>query len=48
MPDLARSHALQALAKVEAGEDPMDEKLAKRSAITVKDLADKLRTSTSI
>jgi hypothetical protein len=34
-PDAARSWALQALASVEAGDDPLERKLEKYRAITV-------------
>lgn len=40
-PEMARSRALQGLAKVSAGEDPMEERRAKRDAITVNELAAK-------
>jgi integrase len=40
-PDAARGKALQALAKVEGGEDPMDERRAREQAITVAELAEK-------
>jgi len=38
-PDAARGSALQALAKVEVGQDPMDERRARERAITVSQLA---------
>lgn len=40
-PDSARGKALQALAKVESGEDPMDERRAREQAITLNELAAK-------
>ncbi|MEA3011764.1 MAG: hypothetical protein QOD42_309 [Sphingomonadales bacterium] len=40
-PDVARTRALQGLAKVSAGEDPMEERRAQRDAITVNELAAK-------
>jgi integrase len=40
-PDAARGKALQALAKVEGGEDPMDDRRAREQAITVAELAEK-------
>jgi integrase len=38
-PDAARGYALQALGKIEAGHDPMDERRAREQAITVNQLA---------
>jgi hypothetical protein len=38
-PDAARSRALQALACVEAGDDPLDRRLEKYRAITVSELS---------
>lgn len=40
-PDSARSRALQALAQVEAGEDPLARRIEKQQAITVGELADR-------
>lgn len=44
-PDAARGYALQALAKVEVGQDPMDERRAREQAITVNALASIFETN---
>lgn len=44
-PDAARSRALQALAKVAAGVDPLEEQQAKLNAITVTELAAKFESN---
>ena len=38
-PDAARGRALQSLAKVEAGEDPLEQRIQKEQAATVNELA---------
>lgn len=43
-PDAARGFALQALGKVEAGEDPMEARRTREKAITVAELAAKFET----